>query len=337
MKMLMQPRLISYAQNYEDVILHRALKDVPTGFYIDVGAEDPVSSSVTKIFYDRGWHGINIDACTQYYQKLCAARPRDINVHACAGERQGVVEFYEIPDTGLSTMVAEIAKECEGSGATVLSRITPMVTLSSILDSTQPEVIHFLKVDVEGAEASVLRGIDLKRYRPWIIVMEATKPNTQIPTHSEFEPLLTGAGYQFCYFDGLNRFYVAEERCDNLVPLVALPPNVFDNFIKYEEDQLRRQIEQNIQEPSQRIQDARDALANARQKHFGKKTLKLDEPEPRPNPLKRFFRSWFRPQGSVNKAIFQCLTHMLGWQNQMDQGAREIERKLKAVEIADGK
>ncbi len=33
---------ISHAQNFEDVILWRALKHVQNGFYIDVGAQDPV-------------------------------------------------------------------------------------------------------------------------------------------------------------------------------------------------------------------------------------------------------------------------------------------------------
>jgi hypothetical protein len=32
---------ISYAQNYEDVMLWRALRDVEKGFYVDVGAADP--------------------------------------------------------------------------------------------------------------------------------------------------------------------------------------------------------------------------------------------------------------------------------------------------------
>jgi hypothetical protein len=52
--------LISYAQNAEDVLLWRALGAVQDGFYIDVGANDPQEGSVTKLFYDAGWHGINV-------------------------------------------------------------------------------------------------------------------------------------------------------------------------------------------------------------------------------------------------------------------------------------
>ena len=38
---------ISYAQNFEDVMLWRALKHVEKGFYVDVGAQDPVVDSVS--------------------------------------------------------------------------------------------------------------------------------------------------------------------------------------------------------------------------------------------------------------------------------------------------
>ena len=53
--------MISYAQNQEDVMLARALAGTTNGFYIDVGAHDPVIDSVTKMFYDRGGRGINVE------------------------------------------------------------------------------------------------------------------------------------------------------------------------------------------------------------------------------------------------------------------------------------
>jgi hypothetical protein len=53
--------IISYAQNREDILLWRALRDLSGGFYIDVGAEDPTQNSVTRAFYERGWHGINVE------------------------------------------------------------------------------------------------------------------------------------------------------------------------------------------------------------------------------------------------------------------------------------
>jgi hypothetical protein len=53
-------KTVSYAQNYEDILLGRALRK-SEGFYIDVGANHPVFHSVTKLFHDRGWRGINVE------------------------------------------------------------------------------------------------------------------------------------------------------------------------------------------------------------------------------------------------------------------------------------
>ena len=52
---------VSYAQNFEDVLLWRALGHIKNGVYIDVGANSHVEQSVTKVFYDAGWSGINIE------------------------------------------------------------------------------------------------------------------------------------------------------------------------------------------------------------------------------------------------------------------------------------
>ena len=76
---------VSYAQNYEDVTLLRALGDVASGFYIDVGANDPRFDSVTRAFYERGWHGINIEPVPHWHERLRSDRPRDLNLRVAAG------------------------------------------------------------------------------------------------------------------------------------------------------------------------------------------------------------------------------------------------------------
>ena len=53
--------IISYAQNFEDVLLWRALKQVRNGFYIDIGAQHPEHDSVSKLFYDHGWRGVHVE------------------------------------------------------------------------------------------------------------------------------------------------------------------------------------------------------------------------------------------------------------------------------------
>src|SRR5665213_2456142 len=97
-------RLISYAQNFEDVMLWRALRHVENGFYIDVGAQDPVLSSTSLAFYERGWRGVNIEPVAAYADLLRAQRPDEEVLQTAVGKSSNqLLTFYEIPDTGLST------------------------------------------------------------------------------------------------------------------------------------------------------------------------------------------------------------------------------------------
>ena len=68
---------ISYSQNFEDVMLWRALKHIKNGFYIDVGANHPEEDSVTKSFYENGWSGINIEPEKEFYELLEEGRESD--------------------------------------------------------------------------------------------------------------------------------------------------------------------------------------------------------------------------------------------------------------------
>ena len=220
---------ISYAQNFEDVMLWRALKHVEKGFYIDVGANDPTLDSVTLAFYERGWRGINIEPMRQYFDRLCAERPEDLNLPVAVSDTKGQLTFFDIPDTGLSTIDATIAQSHIAAGRKVIEQSVPVVPLADICAEHVHEPIHFLKIDVEGLEGAVLRGMDFQRWRPWILVIEATRPQTQLTNHHEWEPLVLGAGYRFSYFDGLNHYYVAQNHLE-LMEAFKAPPNVFDDF-----------------------------------------------------------------------------------------------------------
>jgi FkbM family methyltransferase len=221
--------IISYAQTREDVLLWRALHAVQHGFYVDVGAHDPTALSVTRAFYDHGWHGINVEPNPAYAEKLRNERPRDVTLEVALGHEPGMAMFYEYGDTGLSTMVKEIADEHVAAGLKATERRVPVTTLSALLDDLGDQQVHFLKIDVEGYERQVLRGADFSRVRPWVVLIEATMPTTSIPSHGTWESLLLEAGYEFVYFDGLNRFYIAEEHT-NLGRYFSIPVNIFDPF-----------------------------------------------------------------------------------------------------------
>lgn len=221
---------ISYAQNFEDVVLHRSLSDVASGFYIDVGANDPRFHSVTKRFYDLGWHGINIEPSSTYFDKLCQERPRDLNLKVVVSNVNGDVRFFEFEGTGISTTEPEIAQFHNDHGYKNVEVEVETLTLSAICEKYVDTPVHFLKIDVEGGTKSVLEGLDLQAVRPWIIVIEATKPMTQIEDADEWEHLILSQNYDLVYVDGLNRFYLAFEHADRRERF-KFPPNVFDDFV----------------------------------------------------------------------------------------------------------
>ena len=222
---------ISYAQNCEDVLLWRALGSVGHGFYIDVGAHHPDIDSVTRAFYDRGWSGVNIEPQPEEAARLRAARSRDVTLQLALGSAPGTAPFFAIEGTGLSTLDAAVAREAEGQHP-VRETTIAVRTLAEICRLHAAPEIHFLKIDVEGAERAVLEGADLVAFRPWIVLAEATAPLSTRETHADWEPLLLAADYVFVWFDGLNRYYVSHERLEQLAPAFRTQPNVFDDFLR---------------------------------------------------------------------------------------------------------
>lgn len=223
----------SYAQNYEDVMLWRALKDIDEGFWIDVGAAGPRELSVTLAFSERGWRGINIEPEPGYAAALRAERPRDINLQVAVGAVRGRARIQHMEGTGLSTFNAHVAERHAAAGYRHAGELEVEVrTLADICEEFAPAQIHFLKIDAEGSEAEVLQGADFARFRPWIVVIEATEPFSTTRNDHRLEGLLRGVGYLPCWFDGLNVFYLAAEREAALAPAFRAPPNFFDHFIR---------------------------------------------------------------------------------------------------------
>jgi FkbM family methyltransferase len=226
---------VSYAQNLEDVMLWRALKDIEKGFYIDVGANDPVVDSVTKAFYERGWRGINVEPLPSHWRDLTADRPEDINLQCAAGESKGELRLWETDVRGWATASREVIEKHRSDGHEGEFHTVPVLRLADICADHVTGDIHFLKIDVEGFEKSVISGMDFTRFRPWIVVVEATVPNSMIENYQDWESIVLSNAYTLAYADGLNRFYIAQERLDRLERQLRYPPNTFDDYIRIQQ------------------------------------------------------------------------------------------------------
>ena len=213
-------RMISHAANAEDVVLHRALcAGGASGLYVDVGASSPYLGSVTRHFYEAGWRGIDVEPLAEEAAELRRARPRDVVIEAALGDVPGEVTLYVIGDErGLSSTDADVGAGYVRAGRPVRERVVAERTLADVLNEHCTEEISFLKIDVEGAEPEVLSGNDWSRWRPRVVVVEATDPWSFQQTHLRWEPALLAAGYLFASFDGINRFYARGRRAGSRGP-----------------------------------------------------------------------------------------------------------------------
>jgi FkbM family methyltransferase len=255
---------VSYAQNFEDIMLHRALKEVRHGFYVDVGAQHPVKDSVTKAFSLAGWRGINIEPVKHWFEMLEADRPHDINLNLAVAESHGFLDLFEVTGTGLSTTDPAFATAHRDQGHEVVEHRVPTLTLDRIFAAHGVDEVHFLKVDCEGAERTALASCSFAQVRPWVVVVEATLPNSQVSVHEQWESLLLEREYVFAYNDGLNRYYVAAEHSD-ILPAFALPPNVFDDFVRVGD----QEAHEGLNDAHERLRAAMVEAAEARSTSAG--------------------------------------------------------------------
>lgn len=247
--------MISFAQAKEDVLLWRCLAgrvhhDV--GFWIDVGAYDPVDDSVTKVYSDHGWRGINIEPIEASFRRLEADRPRDINIQAVVSDKPGMATFHEIVGHQLGTLVEKYADRHAEAGFERRKIEVPALTLTQICEEHAPQEIHFLKIDVEGHEGAVLRGMDFTRFRPWILVIEAAEPNNvNAPAFEDWDGLVLAAGYCFVYTDKLNRYYVANEHPE-LFGCFSLPA---DDYVRAADLRRIEELEREVAELRARLNE----------------------------------------------------------------------------------
>jgi FkbM family methyltransferase len=192
----------SFAGFGEDIVLERLLLELlgrRPGTYVDVGAFHPVYFSNTKLLYDSGWRGVNIEADPHKLSAFRLFRPRDVNVCAVVDTVEREAEFFFHAGAKYGSMAGldkgNVEHTANAMGRSVASRVVRTRTLASILIEAGVESVDFLNIDVEGSEASVLRSLDLDRYRIPLIACEVHAKDIAHILESDAVRYLSGYGY----------------------------------------------------------------------------------------------------------------------------------------------
>lgn len=225
----------SFGQNREDVVLARALEGIEGGHYLEAGAYHPSRMSVSYAFYLRRWSGVLVEPDPRYWDLFRRRRPRDRLVPLALSSESGrAAELLVAQRASRSTL--DRCGRPEGQG--FVGRIpTSTITLSEILEDCRwaESDFHFMSLDLEGGESDALRGMDFKRFRPWIIVLESVRAEVKNASCvAEGKNYLERFEYCPCYFDGVNLFFVAEEHpelVDRLYPACSRDV-FFDDYIR---------------------------------------------------------------------------------------------------------
>lgn len=181
----------SFSQLNEDVIIDWLTGHKEKGTYIDIGAYNPEKISNTKLFYDRGWRGINIEPDPEAYKLFLEKRPEDININTAIGE--GEKEYFGEPgEHAGNTFVPEIA---QARGHTESRKII-LTPLRDIFKKNNMNHVDFMSIDVEGFENDVLKSNDWNTYKADIICLEGYRYD-----------YLKQFGYKRVFWDGGNCYY----------------------------------------------------------------------------------------------------------------------------------
>lgn len=191
----------SYGYTGEDRIIESLLKPIitRTGFYVDVGCNDPRFISNTFLLYKRGWKGICIDPNKELIEKYKKIRPRDFAICALISETESTQVFTEFKNPVLSSADPEHVKKHKKLGEKILDeKLVKARTLTSVLDEAHaPSQFELLSIDAEENDFEVLKSLDFSKYQPTLVVVEAEDLDPTNPQKNRIYSLMESKGYIF--------------------------------------------------------------------------------------------------------------------------------------------
>lgn len=174
----------SWSQCGEDIITDFILRNSgvfkPT--YLDIGANHPHKINNTSFFYRKGCSGVLIEPDPAFVKCLKSERPRDnvLNCGVGVSNDDNGLDFYVMSNPTLNTFSKEnaLASEAEGTHKIKKTLKIPVKDINFILESWFPPKGEatggpdIFSMDIEGPELEILKRMDFKRFRPFVMIIE---------------------------------------------------------------------------------------------------------------------------------------------------------------------
>ena len=193
-----------YSQDDEETLIRAFFQDRRGGFFLDVGAGDPIRHSTTYYLEKHlGWTGIAVDAIAEYADAYAKERPGTHFYTYFAGHKSDRThDFFVSEDRNFSS-----ASGADPRGGIYQKRKVATIALDDLLGREKIGRIDFLSMDIEGSEPLALAGLDVARYRPELVCVEISSPELGRAIAEYFT--LRGCREVSAYraVDGINHYY----------------------------------------------------------------------------------------------------------------------------------
>jgi FkbM family methyltransferase len=183
-----------------------------TGFFVEVGANDPKLISQTWHLEERGWRGVLVEPNPELAERLRQERKNSIVFQvACSSPEKRGEALFHFADAATHSGLEMHVDDPETTYTR--SETVKVMTLDDILEELGNPKVDFVSIDVEGTELDVLQGFDLSKHRPSLILLE-DKVN-DLKKHSH----LKNHGYRLVRRTRPNNWYVPRDADYKTSPL----------------------------------------------------------------------------------------------------------------------
>jgi FkbM family methyltransferase len=162
----------SYSFNGVDLNIDYIFKTKKNGFYLDIGAQHPISNNNTYLLFNKGWRGINIDLDKKNIDLFNIVRPNDINLNYAISDSEKEADLYYYHESSPINTLSKDVSNFQNAKVSKVKRVRTKI-LNNILDNINLQNhIDYMSIDVEGCEEQVLKGFNIKKYKPSVISIE---------------------------------------------------------------------------------------------------------------------------------------------------------------------